>query len=70
MPRVIHAIFENGVFRPIEKVKFPEHQEIEIIIEDDIPTRYIAAFAEKAKSFDFLADPKENIYTIKDGKPV
>jgi len=70
MTRAIHAVFENGVFRPLEEINFPEHQEVEIIINGDISTRNIAAIAEKAGSFDFLATPKENIYTIKDGEPI
>ena len=27
--RTIHAIFENGVFRPTEPVELPEHCEVE-----------------------------------------
>ena len=26
----IHAVYENGVFRPIEKVEFPERCEVEL----------------------------------------
>ena len=70
MTRAIHAVFENGVFRPLEKINLPEHQKVEIIINGGISTRHIAAIAEKTGSFDFLADPKENIYTIKDGKSI
>ncbi|MBI5102470.1 MAG: antitoxin family protein, partial [Nitrospirae bacterium] len=33
MPKVIDAIFENGVFRPLEKVHVPEHKKLKIIIE-------------------------------------
>ena len=25
----VHAIFENGVFRPLERVELPEHCEVE-----------------------------------------
>lgn len=42
MAKVIYAVFENGVFRPIEKINLPDNQEVEIIIQDDIPTRLIA----------------------------
>lgn len=27
--KIVHAIFENGVFRPTEKVELPEHCEVE-----------------------------------------
>ncbi len=70
MPKVIHAIFENGVFRPVEEISLPEHQEVEIIVQEDIPTRLIAAVAERTGAFDFLADPREDIYTIADGESV
>jgi predicted DNA-binding antitoxin AbrB/MazE fold protein len=29
MSRTIHAIYENGVFRPTEPVDLPEHTEVE-----------------------------------------
>jgi predicted DNA-binding antitoxin AbrB/MazE fold protein len=28
----IHAVYENGVFRPTEKVNLPEHCEVEVEI--------------------------------------
>jgi predicted DNA-binding antitoxin AbrB/MazE fold protein len=70
MAKVIHAIFEDGVFRPVEKISLPEHQEVEIIIEEDIPTNLIAIVAERTGSFDFLADEIEDIYSITDGEPI
>jgi len=30
MPKVIQAIYENGVFKPMGKVDLPEHQRVEI----------------------------------------
>ena len=29
MSKVIHAIYENGVFRPVERVDLPEHTPVE-----------------------------------------
>ena len=29
---VIHAIYENGVFRPIEPIELPDNVEVEIVI--------------------------------------
>ena len=34
MPKTIEAIYENGVFRPLEKVAVKEHEKITIIIPD------------------------------------
>jgi len=70
MPKIIHAIFENGVFRPVKKISLPEHQEVEIIIQEDIPTNLIAIVADGTGGFDFLTDPREDIYTISDGEPI
>lgn len=70
MAKVIHAIFENGVFRPVDKISLPEHQEVEIIIQEDVPTKIIAVVAERAGGFDFLADSREDIYTVTDGEPI
>jgi predicted DNA-binding antitoxin AbrB/MazE fold protein len=33
MPKTIEAIYENGVFKPLEKIDLKEHQKVEIIIE-------------------------------------
>lgn len=69
--KVIDAIFENGTFRPLGKIVFPEHQKIKLFIEEDeISTKLIAFIAEKSESFDFLKKPEEDIYTLKDGEPV
>ena len=66
--KVIHAIFKDGVFRPVEKISFPEHQEVKIVIQEDIPTRLIAGVAERTGAFDLLADHREDIYTVTDGE--
>ena len=29
MPKTIHAIYESGVFRPVEPVELPEHTTVE-----------------------------------------
>ena len=36
MPKVIEAVYENGVFKPLEKVKLREKTKAKIIIADDI----------------------------------
>ena len=32
MSKIIDAIYENGVFRPLRKVKCPEHKRLQLII--------------------------------------
>jgi len=34
MPRVIEVIYENGMFKPLEKVDLPEGSRFKILIED------------------------------------
>lgn len=33
MSKVIEAVFEDGVFKPLEKVKLPEHKRFKITLE-------------------------------------
>ncbi|MBU2528846.1 antitoxin family protein [bacterium] len=81
MSITIQAVFENGIFRPIKKVRIAEHRKVKIIIDpashylfsevdNDVPSKLIASAANNSKSFKFLKQSKENIYTIKDGEPV
>ncbi len=30
--KAIHAVFENGVFRPTEAVELPDHCEVEVVV--------------------------------------
>ncbi len=32
MPKVIDAVFENGVFKPLRKVKFHEHERVKLSV--------------------------------------
>ena len=34
MPKTIRARFSSGVFKPLEKIEFPENKELEITIAD------------------------------------
>ncbi|MBM4126434.1 MAG: DUF104 domain-containing protein [Nitrospira sp.] len=34
MPKVIHAIYENGVFKPVGKVDLREHQQVELVLSE------------------------------------
>jgi len=70
MAKVIHAIFENGVFRPAEKINLPEHLRSSNHYPRRYPARLIAVVAERAGRFDFLANSREDIYTIADGEPI
>mgnify|MGYP001772798768 CR=1 FL=1 len=36
MPRIIEAIYENGVFKPLEKVELKEGERIKLRVEEGI----------------------------------
>ncbi len=38
MPKIIKVIYEDGVFKPVEKVELKEKSNYKIIIKDDIET--------------------------------
>ncbi len=35
MTKVIDAIFENGVFKPLEKVEIKEHEKVKVILANE-----------------------------------
>jgi predicted DNA-binding antitoxin AbrB/MazE fold protein len=71
MPQRIHAIYENGVLRPVGKVDIPEHRTLEIVVlDDELPLSVISRVAEQGGSYDFLQLASEDIYTADDGDAV
>lgn len=34
MPKVIQAVYENGVFKPVGKIDLREHQQVEIVLSE------------------------------------
>lgn len=74
MLKTIRAVYENGSFHPLESISLPDRTEVELIFllpEDDLSSLAIAKLAENSPSpFAFLADPREDIYTLEDGEPV
>ena len=69
----IPVIYESGVLKPLTQLHLPDHQRLVIVLfpsEDDVPTVLIDEAAVQGKSFDFLADPAENLYQLTDGEPL
>lgn len=77
MLQVVDAVYERGTFRPLTDVNLPEQQRVRIVFVpqdgadsmDDLPALALARLAEQSPSFDFLADSREDIYTLEDGEP-
>ena len=72
VPRAVDAIFENGVFRPLEAVRLPERQRVALLVtpHDDPIADTIARAASLGRSFAFLEAEAEDIYSPEDGEPI
>lgn len=71
MTTTIPAIYEAGVLKPLGKLGLRERQRVLIALfpaDDNVPTFLISEAALHGKSFDFLADPAEDIYSLSDGE--
>jgi len=78
MLQIVDAIYEKGMFRPLTEIYLSERQKVKIVFmpegmappADDLPALALAVLAEQSPSFAFLADPREDIYSLEDGEPV
>ena len=69
---LIPATYERGMFKPLTPVRLPEHLRVILVVaptSDDIPTVLLDRLAEETRSFSFLNDPREDLYTAADGQP-
>jgi predicted DNA-binding antitoxin AbrB/MazE fold protein len=73
--RTVEAIYQNGVLKPVEALNLAEHARVKLVllpieVGEDIPTAALHELAAQSGSFDFLADPGEDVYSPDDGEPV
>lgn len=70
--RTIRAIFQGGSLKPLEPVDLPENTRLTIALleSDDVSADAIAELAGNDRAFDFLNDPREEMYSESDGEPV
>ena len=70
--KTICAIFRDGTFKPLDPVDLPENTRLTVALldSDDLSADAIAELASKDKSFDFLNDPRDDIYSDSDGEAV
>lgn len=57
MPKVIEAIYENGVFKPLEKVDIEEHRKIKIVLPSEIESA-----PQKECAFEGIIDIAEDCF--------
>ncbi|MBI3950072.1 MAG: antitoxin family protein [Acidobacteria bacterium] len=70
--RTVEAIYQNGVLKPVEALNLAEHARVKLVlllVEEDIPTVALHELAAQSGSFEFLADPREDVYSLEDGEP-
>jgi len=70
--KTIRAIFRDGHLKPLDPVDLPENTRLRIALldGDDLSADAIAELADKDKAFDFLNDPREEVYSDSDGEAV
>lgn len=70
--RTIRAIFQGGDLKLLESVDLPENTPLTLAVvsDDDLPVEGIASAANAGEAFDFLNDPREDIYSALDGEAV
>ena len=68
--RTIRAIVHDGNLIPLDPIDLPEstHVTVALIDTDDLSAEAIAELAQKDAAFQFLTDPREDIYSDFDGE--
>jgi predicted DNA-binding antitoxin AbrB/MazE fold protein len=63
--KTIRAIFRNGTLSPLDPIDLPENAQVTVALldSDDLPAAGIAGLADADKSFEFLRDSREDIYS-------
>ncbi len=66
----IRAIFRDGNLEPLDPIDLPENTRLTVALldSDDLTADAIVELARNAGSFDFLGDPREDIYSESDGE--
>ena len=50
MPKVIEAVYEDGVFKPLQKVELKEGEKVKLRIEKNDYTKYFGVFGKSSIS--------------------
>lgn len=73
MTKLIPAVYDHGIFKPIKSVKLPEHQKVLLAItirDSEFPSLFISKLAEQSESYQFLNSSEEDIYSPLDGEEI
>jgi predicted DNA-binding antitoxin AbrB/MazE fold protein len=68
--RTIRAIVRDGNLKPLDPIDLPENARVTLALleTDDLSADAIAELARKDVAFEFLNDPREDIYSDSDGE--
>ena len=68
----IEVVFEGGHLTPLQKLPLAERQHAWILLlpQEELASQDLARLAAKSPSFQFLVDPAEDLYSLKDGHPL
>ena len=70
--RTIRAIFRDGNLQPLDPIDLPENTRLTVALldSDDVSADAIAELARMDETWNFLNDPREDIYSASDGEAV
>ena len=70
--RTIQAIVRDGNLKPLEPINLPDNTRLTVALldADDLAADAIAGLAGEDESWQFLNDPREDIYSESDGEAV
>lgn len=69
--KAVEAVFEHGYLKPLVRLPLTEHQHVWLTIRPEEPSaQQLAQLAAQSASFQFLAEPSEDLYSPEDGEAV
>ena len=69
--KLFEAVFEHGHLKPLARLPLAEHQHVWLtILTEEVSAQQLAHLASQSPSFQFLADPAEDLYSLDDGQPL
>ena len=70
--RTIRAIVSGGNLKPLEPLNLPENTRLTVTLvdDDDVASDALEKLARVGGAFDFLDDPREDLYDPSDGSAV
>jgi hypothetical protein len=70
--RTIRAIVQDGNLKPLGPINLPDNTQLTVALldADDLSADAISGLARDNESWQFLEDPREDIYSESDGEPL